>query len=115
MATGPMPAADLVRYRELIGQNGLRDDEKDQVIHIVANIMRAFVEIAFQQNPTLKRPIESNMISSQEESSCDSIQYIQTMQFDFTAATQAPSDSMNAEDVLNDQAREQDCRHLLPR
>lgn len=115
MATGELPAAELARYREIISGNELRDDERDQVIRIVANIMKAFVDIAFQVNPLPARPIESNMTSSQEESSYDSIHYIQTLKSDFAAAVRPEKDSTNAKDVPNGPASASEGCHLLPR
>ena len=115
MATGELPAAELARYRELVGGNGLRDDEKDQVIRIVANIMQAFVDIACQNYPTQSSPIESTKFSSQEDSVYDSIHYIQTLKSDFAAVVRLEPDSTNAKDVPNGSASSPEGRHLLPR
>lgn len=115
MATGDLPAADLARYRELISGTELRDEDKDQVIRIVANIMKAFVDIAFQINPVRNQSIDHSNNSSHAESCYDSIEYIQTMQSEFAAATQPASDSVNAKDVRNGPAVAEESRHLLPR
>lgn len=115
MPTGDLPAADLARYRDHIRSSGLCDQEKDQVIRIVANIMQAFVDIAFQNNPIQMRSIESKNPTSQEESGYDSIHYIQTLKSEFAANARPETDSMNAKDVPNGPANSQEGCHLLPR
>jgi hypothetical protein len=102
MGIGEIPAADLARYRELIDCCGIHGDERDQVILIVVNIMKSFVDIAFQ-----------NTLST--ESSRARIESNQTLQQDFALAVRPKVESSNAKDVQHDQKAPDKGCHLLPR
>ena len=115
MATCGMPAADLARYRELVRGSDLGDEEKDHMIQIVANIMKAFAESAFRTGANISNTFESKEKASQADSGCDSFDYIETTQSDPVAARGLVQDSTNVKDVPHGPASPQESSHLLPR
>ncbi len=63
----------LNQYRSMVADiEGLSDLQKDEIIHIVVNMMQAFVDAAWGQHPIQMALSKRDDLSSQRQSSCDS-------------------------------------------
>jgi hypothetical protein len=63
----------LAHYRALVADiEGLSDLQKDDIIHIVVNMMQAFVDAAWGQHPIQLALAQRDDLPSQKQPSCDS-------------------------------------------
>jgi hypothetical protein len=63
----------LAQYRTLVADiDGLSDLQKDEIIHIVVNMMQAFVDAAWGQHPIQLALAQRDDLPFQRQPSCDS-------------------------------------------
>ena len=70
-------SADMSRYREIIGEMDINDEQKDDVIRVVHSIMQAFVDISYSNDP-VQLSVESRLSESfRNSASCGTIMGIE--------------------------------------
>ncbi len=62
-----IPFDDVLRYRAMIPDENLSDGQKDEIILVIRNIMRTFVDRAFDIDPVQLSIAEKFNKSSREE------------------------------------------------
>jgi len=67
-----LTAEDLARYRTIIGGIEMSDEQKDEVILIVRDIMKSFVQQAFGLDPT-SLAMKGELTNSFQDASSDGI------------------------------------------
>jgi hypothetical protein len=64
----------LAHYRSLVADiEGLSDTQKDEIIHIVVNMMQAFVDAAWGQHPIQLAIAKRDDLSFQRGQICDTV------------------------------------------